>query len=97
MDQPSFRVPFVLPVELDGIALTKRGDPRGEIDVVGDQNCLAPTQTDDETLVATAIVVIRENFLLPGGCSSLDPHLPIPNRTVKRVCADDSVQLRTRK
>src|SRR5258705_11819034 len=29
--------------------------------------------------------------LLPGGYSSLEPRLPIPNRTVKRVCADDSV------
>jgi hypothetical protein len=27
-----------------------------------------------------------------GGHSTLDPHLPIPNRTVKRSCADDSVQ-----
>ena len=26
-----------------------------------------------------------------GGHSALDPHLPIPNRTVKRSCADDSV------
>ena len=60
MDHPSFRVPFVLPIELDGIALTERGDPRGKIDVVGDQNCLARFQTDDETLVATAFVVIRE-------------------------------------
>ena len=29
---------------------------------------------------------------LSGGHSSLDPLLPIPNRTVKRVCADASVQ-----
>src|SRR5690349_2240882 len=29
--------------------------------------------------------------LLSGGHSSLEPPLPIPNRTVKRVCADDSV------
>ena len=28
---------------------------------------------------------------LPGGYSNLEPLLPIPNRTVKRVCADDSV------
>ena len=28
---------------------------------------------------------------LCGGHSSLEPRLPIPNRTVKRVCADDSV------
>src|SRR5688572_20745584 len=30
-------------------------------------------------------------FLLCGGHSSSEPRLPIPNRTVKRVCADDSV------
>ena len=34
---------------------------------------------------------------LCGGYSNLEPRLPIPNRTVKRVCADDSVQLRMRK
>ena len=28
---------------------------------------------------------------LTGGYSNLEPLLPIPNRTVKRVCADDSV------
>ena len=61
MDHPTFRVPFVHPVELDGVALTELGDPWGEIDVVGNQNCLAGTQTDNETLVATAIIVIREN------------------------------------
>src|SRR4051812_46512591 len=33
-------------------------------------------------------------FNLPtGGHSSLEPRLPIPNRTVKRVCADDSVPI----
>lgn len=26
-----------------------------------------------------------------GGYSALEPPLPIPNRTVKRSCADDSV------
>ena len=62
MDHPSFRVPFVLPVELDGVALTEHGDPRGKIDVVRDQNCLARSQTDDEALVATAFVVIRQNL-----------------------------------
>src|SRR3954471_16209016 len=28
--------------------------------------------------------------VLLGGHSELDPRLPIPNRTVKRLCADDS-------
>ena len=35
--------------------------------------------------------------LLSGGHSSLDSRFPIPNRIVKRVCADDSVQSRTRR
>lgn len=62
MDNPAFQVPFVLPAKFDGVALTEIGDPWGEIDVVGNQNCLAGTQTDNETLVATAIIVIRENL-----------------------------------
>jgi hypothetical protein len=33
-------------------------------------------------------------LLLCSGHSSLKPRLPIPNRTVKRVCADDSVHAR---
>ena len=33
----------------------------------------------------------RAAYRLPGGYSNLEPLLPIPNRTVKRVCADDSV------
>src|SRR3979409_1512357 len=32
---------------------------------------------------------VPPNSLL-GGHSELDPRLPIPNRTVKRLCADDS-------
>ena len=37
------------------------------------------------------ILLIHFFNLLSGGHSSLEPRLPIPNRTVKRVCADDSV------
>ena len=36
----------------------------------------------------------HNGFLIPflfGGHSELVPRLPIPNRTVKRLCADDSV------
>lgn len=62
MDHPSFCVPLVLSVELDDITLTKRGDPRGKIDVVGDQDCLARIKPNDESLVAAAFVVIREDF-----------------------------------
>src|SRR4029077_18415343 len=37
------------------------------------------------------ISLIHFFSLLSGGHSSLEPRLPIPNRIVKRVCADDSV------
>ncbi len=36
-------------------------------------------------------ISLVSSTLLPGGYSNLEPLLPIPNRTVKRVCADDSV------
>ena len=32
----------------------------------------------------------RRQPLMPGDHSELEPPLPIPNRTVKRLCADDS-------
>ena len=35
--------------------------------------------------------VVFAAYRLCGGYSNLGPLLPIPNRTVKRVCADDSV------
>lgn len=62
MNHPSFRVPFVLSVELNSVTFTKRRYPWCEIDVVGNQNCLARTQTDYESLMTTAIDVIRENL-----------------------------------
>ena len=34
--------------------------------------------------------------LLSGGYSSLEPRLPIPNRTVKRLSADDSAGSRVK-
>ena len=62
MDYPSFRVPFVFSVEFDIVARIEWGDPWGDIDVVSDQNCQARTETDDETLVAIAVVVIRKHL-----------------------------------
>ena len=35
--------------------------------------------------------IIVRNLVTLGGHSALDPLLPIPNRIVKRSCADDSV------
>lgn len=62
MDHPSFGVPFVLPLELDHIALAKAGNSRSQIDVMGNQDCLTGIQADDKALVATAVVVIREDL-----------------------------------
>ena len=47
-----------------------------------------------ESLVSSTLIgrnVVVAAYRLPGGYSNLEPLLPIPNRTVKRVCADDSV------
>ncbi len=49
-------------MELDGVAFAERRYSWGKIDVVGNQDCLARTQTDYESLVTPALVVIRENL-----------------------------------
>ena len=62
MNHASSCVPRILTLELNGVTRAERRDPWREIDVVSDQNLLARTETDDETLVTTAIVVVRENL-----------------------------------
>ena len=50
---------------------------------------LLPDCLASSTLIGRDVVVAA--YRLPGGYSNLEPLFPIPNRTVKRVCADDSV------
>jgi hypothetical protein len=42
------------------------------------------------------LTVIEANKLKPDDHSELVPLLPIPNRTVKRLCADDSADSRVK-
>lgn len=55
-------VPFVLSIELDQVARSKRCDPGGQVYVVGDQKGLTGLHPQDEPLMSAAIVVIGENL-----------------------------------
>ena len=62
MDDAAPLIPLILAVELDGIARLERADAAREIDIVRDQHCLPGRQPNDEALMATAFVVVGEDF-----------------------------------
>ena len=41
MDEPAFLVPDVLAAKADAVAFLERGDSRGDVDVVCDEDCLS--------------------------------------------------------
>lgn len=55
-------VPFVLAGKLDRRARPQSVDPRREIEVIGDQECLAAGEANDETLVPCALGIIPQHF-----------------------------------
>jgi hypothetical protein len=62
VDDATLRIPLVLTVELDRIAATQRSNTTRQVDVVCHQHCMSGWQANDEPLVASAVVVIREDF-----------------------------------
>src|SRR3954447_17063907 len=61
MDDDAPLIPLVLAVELDRIAGLQRADAPSEIDIVRDQHSLTGRHAHEETLMATAFVVVRED------------------------------------
>ena len=74
-----------MPVRLDPITSV--------FDLVGRESACATWHTTQPlyyTPIRCADACQRGNPVMPGDHSKLEPPLPIPNRTVKRLCADDS-------
>ena len=63
MNDATFRVPFILAPERHFISLAQAGYPRGDIDVVGDEQGLPRAKLKDETLMLTSIVVVGKDSL----------------------------------
>ena len=53
-------IPFIFSLESDGISRLQGCYPRCHIDIVGDEQCLSGIQSENEALMTTALVVIRE-------------------------------------
>ena len=61
VDDPAFIVVFVDPGKPDGIADPQRGNPRCQIDIMGNEKRLTVCHGKDESLVPAAIGVIFED------------------------------------
>jgi hypothetical protein len=63
MNDASLRVPVILPTERHLVPLSQTRYSWCDIHVVGDEQCLTGTKFQDEPLMSTALVVVRENSL----------------------------------
>ena len=61
VDDATLRIPFILAVELDRVAGLHRCNAIREVDVVCHEQRLPGCQANDESLVATAAIVIRKD------------------------------------
>ena len=61
VDDAAFGVPFILTRERYSVAVIQGWDAGRDVDVVGDQQGLTGCQLEDEALMATAVVVVREH------------------------------------
>ena len=82
VDDAAPLVPLVLAVELDGIAWLERAHAAREIDIVRDQHCLPGRQPNDEALMATAFVVVGEDF----GDAATGLNLNVAAMILERCC-----------
>jgi hypothetical protein len=62
VDDATLRIPLVLAVELDRISAAQRSDATRQIDIVRHQHSVSGWQPNDEPLMATAVVVVGEDF-----------------------------------
>ena len=60
VNHPAKLIPLVLPLELNRVPLGD-GDPRRQIDVVGNEQCLSRGETKNEALVASSVIVIGQH------------------------------------
>lgn len=88
VNESALFVPFVFSVERDGIASTEGGDSRGEVNVVGNQQRLSGFKTQDEALVAAAVIVIGKYLHDDAFTCDLNATLLFPERTRNRVIGD---------
>ena len=60
MNHTSLWIRTKFTVELDRIALANPGDAGRQVDIVGDQECPATGESQDESLVPAAVIVVGQ-------------------------------------
>src|SRR5262249_3048655 len=69
----------------DGVSRLERADATGEIDIVRDQHRLPGRQANDEALMATAFIVVRQDFGDAASALNLNVAAMILERRRQRV------------
>lgn len=62
VNEAALRIPFVFAFKRNGIARSKRLDFGSKINVMGNQHSPSRGQSENKALMATAIVIVRQNF-----------------------------------
>ncbi|HTG92461.1 MAG TPA: hypothetical protein VL866_07740 [Pyrinomonadaceae bacterium] len=60
MNRSTFRVPLIFPEKFYFVANLERVNARCQVNIVGDQECLARSQLDDKSLMPAAVIIVRE-------------------------------------
>ena len=61
VDHAALRIGGEFAVELDGVAFADPADARREVDIVRDEQSPAARDSQDETLVPAAVIVVRQD------------------------------------
>ena len=61
MDDPVFFVPDILAVEADTVAYLESVDPRGDVYVMSDQQCLSRRKLNDKSLVSRTVQIVGQD------------------------------------
>jgi len=62
VDYASLWIPFIYATEFDAVTDLEGGDARGEIDVMGNEQCLARCQAHNEALMPNSFGIVRKDF-----------------------------------
>ena len=61
MHNAAFVIPFIFAIKRNSITHRNSGNPRCQINIMGNQQRLTAAQAQDKSLVSGAIVIIRQN------------------------------------
>lgn len=81
VNRSTFRVPLIFPEKFYLVVNLERVNPRCQVNIVGDEECLTRSQLNDESLMRAAVIVVREQPSDPSFSLYLNMALVLCKRT----------------